>query len=44
METIFGDGLRIGGSGMMGKLFGAGKRVLTGESLIHDDIYKSRTG
>lgn len=34
METIFGDGSSNGGSGMMGKLFGAGKRLLTGESLF----------
>jgi uncharacterized protein (TIGR00266 family) len=33
METIFGDGSG-GGSGLMGKLFNAGKRVLTGESLF----------
>ncbi|MFL6560673.1 MAG: AIM24 family protein, partial [Bacillus sp. (in: firmicutes)] len=34
METIFGDGsVAGGGSGLMGKLFSAGKRVLTGESL-----------
>jgi uncharacterized protein (TIGR00266 family) len=33
METIFGDGTS-GGSGLMGKLFSAGKRVLTGESLF----------
>ncbi len=33
METIFGDGSG-GGSGLMGKLFSAGKRVLTGESLF----------
>ncbi|WP_433943123.1 TIGR00266 family protein [Paenibacillus sp. SN-8-1] len=32
METIFGDGAR--GNGMMGKLMGAGKRLLTGESLF----------
>ncbi|GIP21671.1 TIGR00266 family protein [Paenibacillus sp. J22TS3] len=32
METIFGDGSR--GNGMMGKLMGAGKRLLTGESLF----------
>lgn len=32
METIFGDG--SGGGGLMGKLFSAGKRVLTGESLF----------
>lgn len=32
METIFGDGTES--SGLMGKLFSAGKRVLTGESLF----------
>jgi len=35
METIFGDGSGAGGgSGLMGKLFSAGKRILTGESLF----------
>ncbi len=35
METIFGDGSGKNASGgMMGKLLGAGKRVLTGESLF----------
>lgn len=34
METVFGDGSSNQGSGLMGKLFGAGKRVLTGESLF----------
>jgi uncharacterized protein (TIGR00266 family) len=33
METIFGDGSG-GGGGLMGKLFSASKRVLTGESLF----------
>ncbi|MGX4585125.1 TIGR00266 family protein [Paenibacillus chitinolyticus] len=33
METIFGDGSG-GGRGLMGKLMGAGKRLLTGESLF----------
>ncbi|ASS74562.1 TIGR00266 family protein [Tumebacillus algifaecis] len=33
METIFGDGSQSSG-GLMGKLFGAGKRLLTGESLF----------
>jgi len=33
METIFGDGSG-GGGGFMGKLFSAGKRVITGESLF----------
>ena len=34
METIFGDGSGQGAGGMMGKLLGAGKRMLTGESLF----------
>jgi uncharacterized protein (TIGR00266 family) len=34
METIFGDGSSSGGGGLMGKLLGAGKRMLTGESLF----------
>ncbi|WP_050183816.1 TIGR00266 family protein [Domibacillus robiginosus] len=34
METIFGDGSSNRGSGLMGKLLGAGKRMLTGESLF----------
>lgn len=35
METIFGDGSGGDtGGGLMGKLFGAGKRLLTGESLF----------
>lgn len=35
MDTIFGDGsTQSSGSGLMGKLMGAGKRVLTGESLF----------
>src|SRR5687767_12941937 len=33
METIFGDGSQKGG-GIMGALLGAGKRLLTGESLF----------
>lgn len=33
METIFGDG-STAGSGLMDKLLGAGKRLLTGESLF----------
>jgi uncharacterized protein (TIGR00266 family) len=33
MQTIFGDGSNSGG-GFMGKLLGAGKRLLTGESLF----------
>src|SRR5580765_8757031 len=34
METIFGDGSGQRGSGVMGALLGAGKRLLTGESLF----------
>lgn len=34
METIFGDGSSNQGTGFMGKLMGAGKRLLTGESLF----------
>lgn len=33
METVFGDGSNQG-SGLMGKLMGAGKRLITGESLF----------
>jgi uncharacterized protein (TIGR00266 family) len=34
METIFGDGSSQQSSGVMGALLGAGKRILTGESLF----------
>jgi uncharacterized protein (TIGR00266 family) len=34
METIFGDGSSQGSSGMMGALLGAGRRLITGESLF----------
>jgi uncharacterized protein (TIGR00266 family) len=34
MQTVFGDGSGTGGSGFMDKLMGAGKRLLTGESLF----------
>lgn len=34
METVFGDGSKSQGSGFMGKLVGAGKRLITGESLF----------
>jgi uncharacterized protein (AIM24 family) len=34
METIFGDGSGQRGGGVMGALLGAGKRLLTGESLF----------
>lgn len=33
METVFGDGSQSN-SGLMGKLMGAGKRIITGESLF----------
>ncbi len=34
METIFGDGSGTGGNSLMDKLWGAGKRLITGESLF----------
>ncbi|MEO6582742.1 MAG: TIGR00266 family protein, partial [Ferruginibacter sp.] len=34
MQTIFGDGSQQQGSGFLGKLVSAGKRLLTGESLF----------
>ena len=34
METVFGDGSQQQSSGVMGALLGAGKRLLTGESLF----------
>ena len=34
LDTVFGDGSGGGGSGLFGKLLGAGKRLLTGESLF----------
>ena len=34
MQTIFGDGSAQQGTGILGKLLSAGKRVLTGESLF----------
>lgn len=34
MTTVFGDGSEHQGSGFMGKLLGAGKRLVTGESLF----------
>jgi uncharacterized protein (TIGR00266 family) len=34
METIFGDGSNQNGGGLFNKLWGAGKRLLTGESLF----------
>jgi len=43
METIFGDGSKKD-SGMMGKIFGAGKRLLTGESLFMTAFYNVQSG
>jgi len=35
MDTVFGDGSQgAGGGGLLGKLLGAGKRLITGESLF----------
>ncbi len=34
MDTVFGDGSGAGGGGFFGKLLGAGKRLITGESLF----------
>jgi TIGR00266 family protein len=42
METIFGDGSSSGG-GLMDKLLGAGKRLLTGESLFMT-LFGNRSG
>lgn len=45
METIFGDGSKgSAGGGVMGKLMGAGKRLLTGESLFMTTFTNSGTG
>ncbi|SER05498.1 TIGR00266 family protein [Piscibacillus halophilus] len=43
METIFGDGSENQG-GFVGKLLGAGKRVITGESLFMTAFTNSDTG
>ena len=42
METIFGDG-SAAQSGLLGKLMGAGKRLLTGESLF-TTVYANQAG
>ncbi|WP_424236702.1 TIGR00266 family protein [Bhargavaea ginsengi] len=45
METIFGDGSGGGGGGgLFGKLKGAGKRMLTGESLFMTTFTNTGTG
>lgn len=43
METIFGDGSSKD-QGVLGKIFGAGKRLLTGESLFMTAFYNAFTG
>ncbi|HVK55841.1 MAG TPA: TIGR00266 family protein [Burkholderiales bacterium] len=43
MDTVFGDGAGDGGGGLMGKLLGAGKRLLTGESLFMT-VYTNKAG
>src|SRR5687767_8538007 len=43
METIFGDGSGQQGSGFLGALMGAGKRLLTGESLFMT-VFLNRSG
>jgi uncharacterized protein (TIGR00266 family) len=43
METIFGDGSQKN-EGLMGKIFGAGKRLLTGESLFMTAFYNILSG
>ena len=43
METIFGDGSAQDNS-VMGKIFGAGKRLLTGESLFMTAFYNNVSG
>ena len=43
METIFGDGSKKD-SGFLGKILGAGKRILTGESLFMTAFYNVGVG
>lgn len=44
MDTIFGDGSGNEGEGLMGKIIGAGKRALTGESLFMTKFTYRGTG
>lgn len=44
METIFGDGSESQQTGLMDKLLGAGKRLLTGESLFMTVFTNSGSG
>ena len=43
MDTIFGDGSQKD-TGFLGKILGAGKRILTGESLFMTVFYNNLTG
>ena len=43
METLFGDGSQKD-SGFLGKILGAGKRIITGESLFMTAFYNNLTG
>jgi len=43
MDTVFGDGSGGGGGGLFGKLLGAGKRLVTGESLF-TTVYTNQGG
>ena len=43
MDTVFGDGSNGGGGGFFGKLLGAGKRLVTGESLF-TTVYTNQVG
>lgn len=44
METIFGDGSGKEGNDLMGKLFSAGKRLVTGESLFMTAFTNASSG
>ncbi len=44
METIFGDGSKQSSGGLMGALLGAGKRLLTGESMFMTVFQNRGTG
>ncbi|MEY4907042.1 MAG: hypothetical protein RL260_760 [Pseudomonadota bacterium] len=43
MDTVFGDGGKQASGGFMGKLLGAGKRLITGESLF-TTVYTNHAG
>jgi uncharacterized protein (TIGR00266 family) len=44
MDAVFGDGSNQGGSGLFGKLLGAGRRLVTGESLFTTVYTNTGTG